>query len=352
VLTYLGRRAVAAAIVFLAVTMSTFIVFFVIPTSAGTGVRRRQSEASIAGPAELSGPVYQQYGQFLSRIVTHGYIGRSTKTRQDVRDMIEQAAPVTISLVTGGVIVWLLIAIPVGILSALRPRSLLDRVGMLFVLVGVSAHPLWIGLMFSYFFGFKLGIAPANAGYCDLFNPQPGAECGGPVQWFYHLILPWVTFAMLFAALYTRMIRAKVAETLNEDYVRTARAKGASEWRVMRSHVLRNAMLPVVTMLGMDMGLAVGSVLFVEKAYGLPGLGGMAYDALVGHDLAVVIGIVVVVTMAIIALNFVVDVLYGWIDPRVRVVHSAGASDGTRPRGRGRRERQPVPESVPQSATL
>jgi peptide/nickel transport system permease protein len=349
VLVYLGRRAVAAAIVFLAVTITTFIVFFVIPTSAGVGVRRRQSESTIANEADLHGPVFAQYGQFLSRIVSHGYLGRSSYTRQDVRAMIAQGAPVTISLVVGGVIVWLLISIPVGILSALRPRSLLDRIGMIFVLVGVSAHPLWLGLMFSYVFGFKLGLAPSNAGYCDLFSPQAGATCGGPIQWAYHLILPWITFAFLFAALYTRMIRAKVAETLNDDYVRTARAKGASEWRVMRSHVLRNALLPVVTMIGMDMGLAVGSVLFVEKAYGLPGLGGMAYDALLRHDLMVVIGVVVVVTLAIIALNFVVDVLYGWIDPRVRVAQSGGLAGGG-PARRGRRE--PLPESVPQSAPV
>ena len=354
-LIYLGRRAVAAAIVFLAVTISTFIVFFVIPSSSGTGAfRRRQSESNIqVGPAQLTGPVYHQYGQFLSRIVTHGYLGTSTYTRRDVREMIAQGAPITASLVFGGVIVWLLIAIPVGTLSALRPRSLLDRVGMLFVLIGVSAHPLWLGLMFSYVFGFRLGIAPIG-GYCDFFSPQPGAACGGPVQWASHLILPWITFALLFAALYTRMIRAKVAETLDDDYVRTARAKGATEWRVMRFHVLRNAMLPVVTMVGMDMGLAVGSVLFVEKAYGLPGLGGMAYDALLRHDLAVVIGIVVVVTMAIIVLNFLVDILYGWIDPRVRVTDSAGPAGGIGPRlpGKRRHDRQPVPESVPQSALL
>jgi peptide/nickel transport system permease protein len=350
VLTYLGRRAVAAVIVFLAVTITTFIVFFVIPTSSGTGLfRRRQSESNIqVGPARLHGPIYKQYGQFLSRVVTHGYLGTSTYTRQDVRDMIAQAAPVTASLVVGGVIVWLLIAIPIGVLSALRPRSLLDRLGMLFVLVGISAHPLWLGLMFLYVFGFKLGIAPLG-GYCDFFNPQAGAGCGGPVQWFSHLLLPWITFALLFAALYTRMIRAKVAETLHDDYVRTARAKGASEWRVLRSHVLRNALLPVVTMVGMDMGLAVGSVLFVEKAYGLPGLGGMFYDAILRHDLAVVIGIVVVITLTIIVLNFLVDLAYGWIDPRVRVVHSAGPSGGPRP---GRRRRHAVPESVPQSATL
>ena len=122
---------------------------------------------------------------------------------------------------------------------------------MVFVLIGISAHPVWIGLIFAYIFGFKLGWY-ADPGYCDVINPS--TDCGGPVQWACHMILPWITFAILFAALYVRMIRANVIEAMNEDYVRTARAKGAPEWRVMRSHVLRNALLPVVTMLGMDIG--------------------------------------------------------------------------------------------------
>ena len=150
---------------------------------------------------------------------------------------------------------WLMISIPIGILSALRPRSLLDRVTMVFVLIGISAHPVWIGLLGAYFIGFKLHLVPIT-GYCDLVSPT--GDCGGPIQWAYHLILPWCTFAVLFAAIYVRMIRAYTMETLGEDFVRTARAKGASEPHVLRNHVLRNALLPVVTILGMDVGLALG----------------------------------------------------------------------------------------------
>ena len=145
----------------------------------------------------------------------------------------------------------MLIAVPIGILSALRPRSLLDRSAMVFVLIGISAHPVWIGLILIYFVGYKAGLTPLG-GYCDMINPS--TDCGGPIEWAHSLILPWITFAILFAALYVRMIRANVLEAMNEDYVRTARAKGAPEWLVMRSHVLRNAMLPIVTMLGMDIG--------------------------------------------------------------------------------------------------
>ena len=179
----------------------------------------------------------------------------------------------TASLVFGGAVLWMMIGLVVGVFSALKPRSLIDRVAMIFVLIGVSAHPVWIGLIFSYFFGYKLGITPI-ANYANFFGaPADSGLPGGPWQWFYHLILPWCTFAILFAALYVRMIRANVMETMNEDYVRTARAKGAPENRVLSRHVLRNALLPVVTMLGMDIGLALGGAIFTETVYQLPGLG-------------------------------------------------------------------------------
>jgi peptide/nickel transport system permease protein len=174
----------------------------------------------------------------------------------------------------------------------------------------------WIGLVFSYIFGYKLGWTPIT-GYCNAINPVGG--CGGPAQWAYHLILPWVTFALLFAALYARMIRANVMETLNEDYVRTARAKGAPESRVMRSHVLRNAMLPIVTMLGMDISVALGGAIFTETIFALPGLGSTALTAITNFDLPTVQGVVVFATIAIIVFNLVVDLLYAVIDPRIRL---------------------------------
>jgi len=139
------------------------------------------------------------------------------------------------------------------------------------------------------------------------------------VQWAYHLILPWATFMILFAALYVRMIRANVMETLNEDYVRTARAKGAPESVVLRSHVLRNAMLPVVTMLGMDIGLALGGAIFTESVYGLPGLGRTAVQALQNYDTPTIMGVIVFATIVIIIFNLIVDLLYAAIDPRIRL---------------------------------
>lgn len=332
---YLIRRILWAAVLFFVVTLVTYVIFFLVPNDlaskvAGQGSSQAQRARAIHYLG-LDRPVYVQYGKFMWRLIKpvpvhvggvpvfvlpQGDLGRSFVRATPVSTLILSAAPVTASLVFGGVIVWLLIALPVGILSALRPRSLLDRASMTFVLIGISAHPVWIGLIFAYVFGFKLGWFPIS-NYCDFFNPS--TDCGGPVQWAYHMFLPWLTYAILFAALYVRMIRANVMEAMNEDYVRTARAKGAPESRVLRSHVLRNALLPVVTMLGMDIGIGLGGAIFTETIYNLPGLGKLALRAIGDTDLPIVMGVVVFATFAIIIFNLLIDLLYAWIDPRIRL---------------------------------
>jgi peptide/nickel transport system permease protein len=322
VLRYIVRRLLWAALLFIAVTMFTYVIFFVIPTDPATLAAGKSARpvdiARVRHYLGLDRSVPEQYGLFLKRLVIDGDLGRSFANRRSVNEMIGEAAPVTASLVAGGVILWMLIALPTGILSALRPRSLLDRFAMVFVLIGISAPVVWIGLIFQYLFGFRWSITP-NAGYCDMISPPPGATCGGPIDWFYHLILPWMTFAVLFAAIYVRMIRANVMDTLGEDYVRTARAKGAPEIRVMRNHVLRNALLPVVTMLGMDIGIALGGAIFTEYIFGLPGLGRLAVNSVQGFDLPTIQGVVVFSTVCIIVFNLAVDVLYAFIDPRIRL---------------------------------
>jgi peptide/nickel transport system permease protein len=317
---YLARRLLWAMVLFVAVTMVTYVIFFIVPANpARLACGQRATQDCIDRAAAYLGtdrPIYVQYGRFLERLVVHQDLGRSFTNRQSVNHVIASAAPVTASLLFGGMVFWLMLAIPIGIMSALRPRSLLDRFAMLFVLIGISAHPVWIGLIFAYFIGFKAGLTPIT-GYCDLWNPT--GECGGPVQWAYHLVLPWATFAILYAATYVRFIRANVMETMNEDYVRTARAKGAGEARVMRSHVLRNALLPIVTILGLDLGLGLGGAVFTETVYGLPGLGKTAIQAIDNFDLPTVQGVVVFGTCAIIFFNLVVDTVYAWVDPRIRL---------------------------------
>ena len=333
---YLIRRLLWAVVLFVAVTIVTYVIFFLIPADPAARACGQQVTPECVARAKhylgLDKPVYVQYAKFMGRLLPFDIeslsnggdpfkrpsLGISFANRQQVNSIVGHAAPVTASLVFGGAITWLLISIPIGILSALRPRSLLDRSAMVFVLIGISAHPVWIGLIFLYLFAFKTHIFPLGE-YCNMINPPVGTQCGGPVQWFYHLILPWITFAILFAALYVRMIRANVIETLNEDYVRTARAKGAPESRVLKNHVLRNAMLPIVTMLGMDIAIGLGGAIFTENVYDLPGLGRVLRLSLDNFDLPTTQGIVVFGTVAIIVFNLIVDLLYAAIDPRIRL---------------------------------
>jgi peptide/nickel transport system permease protein len=320
---YLIRRLLWAVVLFIAVTIVTFVIFFITPSDPARLVAGRGATESDIERARkfigLDDPVPIQYLNYLKRLVFDQSLGFSFATRQDVNDIVFAAAPVTASLVFGGAILWMIVSLPVGVFSALRPRSLFDRIAMTFVLIGVSAHPVWIGLIFAYFFGYRWGDIThlPITGYAEFFSPAT-AE-GGPLEWFRHMILPWCTFALLFSALYVRMIRANVMETMNEDYVRTARAKGASESTVLRSHILRNAMLPVVTILGMDIGLALGGAVFTESVYSLPGLGAMAIRSIENLDFPVTMGIVIFATMAVIVFNLVVDLLYAVIDPRIRL---------------------------------
>ncbi|HEY7707897.1 MAG TPA: ABC transporter permease [Gaiellaceae bacterium] len=342
--SFLLRRAAWMVVMFLAVTVVTFIIFFVIPSEDDqASLGRGGGDVDVRTTVQIDGPIYEEYAEFVRKIVTHGSLGESWVLRgQDVNDILATAAPVTLSLVIGGAILWMLIAIPVGLLAALRPRSALSRLTTVFVLVGVSAHPLWLGLMLSYVFGARLGWTPTG-GYCEVFSPA--SNCGGPAQWAYHLLLPWFTFALMYAAIYTRMIRASTLETLHEDYVRTARAKGAPEWLVIRSHVLRNAMLPVVTMLGMDIALSLSATLFVETAYGLPGLGRLFATSLARRDFPVLLGITIYTTLLVVVVNFVIDVVYGLIDPRARADRRAEGAPSRAERA------QTVTESATQPAT-
>ena len=321
---YLIRRILWAIFLFFIITFVTFVIFFMAPNDparamCGGDQASRQCLLTATEKLGLDKPVLVQYFKYLDRLVVHHDLGTSYATGQSINEKIKMAAPVTASLVFGGAVLWMIIGLSVGIYSALRPRSLIDRAAMVFVLIGVSAHPVWIGLILSYAFGVRWHITPI-ADYANFFGAAPGSgDPGGPAQWAYHMILPWMTFALLFAALYVRMIRANVMETLNEDYVRTARAKGAPEQRILFAHVLRNALLPVVTMLGMDIGVALGGAIFTETVFQLPGLGRTVVVALGNDDLAIVEGVVVFATFAILFFNLIVDLMYAWIDPRIRL---------------------------------
>jgi peptide/nickel transport system permease protein len=305
-----------------AVTLVTYVIFFMVPANPA-----RQAAGQAATPERvaeveerlgLNDPVYVQYGKFMKELVLERSLGHSFVDRRSVNEEIFAAAPITASLVFGGMFFVLLIAIPIGIFSALRPRSLIDRAAMVYVLIGISLPSFWIALVLAYLVGFKLGWTPL-ASYCEVFSPPRASGCGGLGDWAYHMILPWLTLSIVVAGSYVRFVRAEVLETMSQDYVRTARAKGAPERVVMKDHILRNGMLPIVTMLGMDIGLLLGGAIFIETVFALPGLGQTAIQAIFQFDLPKVQGVVIFGAFAIIVLNLIVDLFYAWIDPRIRL---------------------------------
>jgi peptide/nickel transport system permease protein len=313
-LAYTVRRLGWTVLLCLVLSLITFVIFYVVPRQ-GQVQRLRGTFTDVQRAQQFSGPVVVQYAHWVGG-VAQGSLGRSYVTRRPVSEILLAATPVTLSLTIGGAVVWLLIAFPLGVLSAVRPRSLIDRGSTVLILIGLSVHPVWLGLVLSYGLGYQLQLLPST-GYCDMFHSE--TACGGPVQWFTHLLLPWFTFALVFAALYVRMIRASVAETFQEDYVRLARAKGMSEWGTLRRHVLPNALLSVVPMVAMDVSrFALPTALFVETSFGLPGLGLVLRNALIRNDLPVIVGVVVVSVVVITLVNFAGELVQALIDPRVK----------------------------------
>ncbi|HSB38617.1 MAG TPA: ABC transporter permease [Gaiellaceae bacterium] len=349
-LIFVARRLLWAILLVFIVTLIVFVMFFVLPGNSKNAQRNEQGFApGLQTQFNIRGSFGEQYGRFVSHVFLHADLGNSIRSRDAVTDVIRRTLPVTASLVLGGAVMFLLIAVPIGVISALRPRSLLDRGLMLFVLAGASAHSVWLGLVFSYVFGVKLHWFPVG-GYCDLrYEPSSTNLCGGPRYWAHHMFLPWLTFAFLFAALYARMIRASLLEAMDEDYVRTARAKGAGTFRVMRVHVFRNASLPVITMIGMDVGVAFAGALFIETVFELPGMGRLLVRSLANGDLPMIMGVVIVVSLAVVVANLIVDLLYAVVDPTIRSRTKGDAIVVSRAAGRELRAAQPAPAA--ESAT-
>ena len=312
----LGRIA-SYILLFFAVTLLVFVAFFVMPRNDSGFARRTPAEY------RLHGGMMGEYAHYVWRFVRHGDLGRSYGTREKVTTRLTQAAPVTLSLLAGGLVVWLLIASPLGMIAALRPRSLLDRGSSFAVILGLSIHPVLLGLVLSYLFGHRFNVLPAH-GYCSVNNVSTG--CDGLGRWAEHLILPWITFGVVNAALFTMMIRALVIEELGQEYVRTARAKGLGQGGIVRAHVLRNVTLPLATMIGIQAATSLGGVVFIETVFDLPGLGGMLRRGAQQRDLPLTAGSVLFLALAIMALNLLVDILYGLLDPRIRTAARTAVS--------------------------
>jgi peptide/nickel transport system permease protein len=318
VIAYIGRRLAWGLVLLLIVSFLTFAIFYLFPSADPAALRAGRSAtpqliAQIRHQLGLDQPFYEQYWIYMKGIFLHFDLGFSYQNNEPVRAQILSRLPATISLTTGAFVVWIAIGIPIGIVSAIRRRSLLDRVTMGGALVAISAPVYWLGLVALFLFGEGTGKLQwlGGAGSYAPLTVDPG-------RWFSSLVLPWFVLAAAFAAFYARMGRANLSETMNEDYIRTARAKGLSEGRVIGRHGLRAALTPLVTMAGLDLGLLLGGAVLTETVFNIPGVGRFAYDSIINSDLPAIQGTVLFGAFFIILANLVVDVLYAFLDPRVR----------------------------------
>jgi peptide/nickel transport system permease protein len=249
----------------------------------------------------------------MKNVVLHFNFGYSYEYSAPVRQLIFNRLPATISLTVGAVIVWLAIGLPIGVISAVRRRTVLDRVAMGGALLFISVPVYWLGLVCLYLFANDIGVVHVFDG--------AGTYTGltaNPVQWLNSLLLPWIVLAASFAAFYSRLLRSNLVETMSEDYIRTARAKGLSERRVIWRHGVRAAITPIVTVLGLDIGTLLGGAILVETVFNIPGVGRLAYDGIQNSDLPVIQGTVLFGAFFIVVANLIVDICYAFVDPRVR----------------------------------
>src|SRR6476661_7628349 len=318
-LYYLVRRVVWALGVLLAVSAITFAIFYLMPPGdpALRFAGKQPTTESIKQVRQnlgLDKPWYVQYGKFLKATATgdkYGWpgLGFSYDSNVSIRSKVIERAPRTLSLILGASIIWLVFGVVIGVISAIKRRSLVDRLAMGFALFGISAPVFWLGLMGLFIFWYKLGWT-AGTGYVS-----PTTSITG---WADHLLLPWIVLALLYAAIYARMVRGNLLDAMGEDFIRTARAKGLSESRVIFRHGLRASLAPIVTMFGLDIALLVGGAVITESVFNLDGLGFMAIDSVFRQDLPGVLGVVLVGTFAVVIMNLLVDIAYAFLDPRVR----------------------------------
>jgi peptide/nickel transport system permease protein len=318
---YLIRRTLFMILVLFVVSLITFLIFIKLPAAdpARRAVGRATTPENVAAARKAFGldkPVWVQYarfakglipwpGLFLNKDVYYSY-----SNFVPVKEELFNRLPVTIALAVGAAVVWMLIGIPIGIISAVRRRSLLDRASMVFALFGVSAPVFWLAYLFLYVFWFKLHWAPSSG------IPIGTTVLQAVVQG--RFVLPWVVLSLTFAAFYARMVRGNLIETMGEDYIRTARAKGLSEKRVIYKHGLRAALTPVVTMFGLDLAGLLGGAFITETVFNLPGIGQFAVHEIFNNDFPAVMGVTIFGAFFIALANLAVDVAYAFLDPRVR----------------------------------
>ncbi|MBP2703665.1 ABC transporter permease [Microbispora sp. RL4-1S] len=334
--TYIIRRLAAAVVLLFVVSITTFAIFFLVPRLAGMSaddlasryVSKAANSQVIHDTATRLGfydPILVQYGRFVKGLflgVDRNYgpgiehcpapcLGYSYVTQNPVLPDLLDRLPVTLSLALGAAVIWLVFGVAAGVVSALRRGSVFDRISMGVALAGVSLPIFFTGIVSLAIFRDQLGLVG------DVADWVPFTQ--DPLTWANNLSLPWITLAFLYAAGYARLTRAGMLETMSEDYIRTARAKGLPERTVVLKHGLRATLTPVLTIFGLDLGLLLGGAVLTESTFSLPGIGKYAVDAIGNNDLPQVMGVTLVAAIFIILANLIVDLLYAVVDPRVRL---------------------------------
>jgi peptide/nickel transport system permease protein len=322
VTAYIVRRLVWVVVLLFVITLITFVIFSVLPAADPAALRAGRQPSP-----ELIESIRQQFGlddpkpvQFIRYVgdilpfvggdgVNFGY---SFQSNTEVLPQILDRLPTTIFLTGGAVVLWLCIGIPIGTISAIKTGSLLDRVTMGLALIAISAPVYFLGLVALFLFDEDIGrypLLPGSGAYQDAGSLLEKAKA---------LIMPWCVLAAAFAAIYARFLRGNLIDTMQEDYIRTARAKGLSERRVVFRHGVRAAITPIVTLLGLDIGILLGGAILTETVFNIQGIGRFAYEAIVRFDLPVIQGTVLFGAFFIVIMSLLVDILYAFIDPRVR----------------------------------
>jgi len=317
-LRFAARRLIGMIAVLFAISVIVFLIFNVIPNSdPAARIAGRNANptliARVSADLGLDRPLPVQYLTMMKQIFTGELT--SYATDQNVADQIWRGLPATLSLTIGAAVLWMALAIWFGYLSAVRAGGFTDRALTILALVGISMPVFWLAAILLYFLSFKAQLFPTGS-YVPLTDD--------PVQWAYHLILPWFTLAVLYVGFYSRVLRSNMLDSMNEDYVRTARAKGISERQVRIRHVLRNSMIPIVTLFGLDFGAVVGGgAILTETVFNINGVGLYAGQAIGKLDLPPLMAVTMFGAFFIVLFNTIVDILYAVLDPRIRLGEAA-----------------------------
>jgi peptide/nickel transport system permease protein len=312
---FIARRLLAMLLVLFAVSVLIFLIFNVIP--AGEPEDRMAGKqatpqviAAIRKEWGFDKPVYTQYATTMKNLFSGELISQTN--RVNVTEEIRRGVPRTFALAIGAAILWFVVGVALGLFTAVRAGRWSDRLVTVLALIGISMPVFWLGALASYYLGYKAGIFP-NAGYAEV-----GRE--GLWQWVYHLFLPWIVLATLFIGVYSRVVRSSVLDTINDDYVRTARAKGLAERRVLVRHVLRNSLIPVITLWGLDFGLVLGGgAILTETVFDLQGVGQYFVESIRRLDVPPVLAVTMYGAFFVVIFNTLVDIAYAALDPRIRL---------------------------------